>query len=140
MNQLSAITEVKVRFSEVDSIKFVWHGHYLKYFEEGREAFGDKYGIAYLDIFSQGLITPLVNVNCDFKRPLEYGDTAVIETRFINTEAAKICFEFTIRRKADGEIAATGSSTQVFLNHERELLLTPPACFTDWKNKWGLGS
>ena len=138
MSSLSAVTEVKVRFSEVDSIKFVWHGHYFKYFEEGREAFGLKYGIGYQDIFDQGLITPLVNVNCDFKRPLEYGDTAVVETLFVNTDAAKIIFNFVIRRKSDLEVCATGSSIQVFLDAQRELLLTPPPYFVEWKKKWGL--
>jgi len=28
-------TEIRVRFSEVDSMGVVWHGNYLKYFEDG---------------------------------------------------------------------------------------------------------
>lgn len=136
--QLSETTEVKVRFSEVDSLKIVWHGHYLKYFEEGREAFGAKYGIGYQDIFDQELLTPLVKISCDYKKPLEYGDTAIVETRFINTEAAKICFEFTIRSKKTGEIMVTGTSMQIFMNHAHELILTSPPYFVEWKKKWGL--
>lgn len=135
---LSEITEVKVRFNEVDSLRIVWHGHYIKYFEEGREAFGKKYGIDYLTIEKQGLLTPIVNVVCNYKRPLEYGDTALVETRFVDDETAKIRFEFEIRKKSDGEIVATGSSIQVFLNTERELLLTPPTYFLEWKKKWGI--
>ncbi|MBM3405657.1 MAG: acyl-CoA thioesterase, partial [Bacteroidetes bacterium] len=87
--------EIPVRFSEVDSMRIVWHGHYLLYFEEGREAFGRKYGISYLDIFANKLMTPLVKISCEYKRPLEYGDIAVVETRFIDSPAAKICFEYT---------------------------------------------
>jgi acyl-CoA thioester hydrolase len=135
---LSEITEVKVRFSEVDALKIVWHGNYIKYFEEGREAFGKKYGIDYLTIQQQGLLTPIVHVQCDYKRPLEYGDIALVETVFNDQEAAKICFGFTIRKKSSGEIAATGSSIQVFLDHQRQLLLTPPVYFLEWKKKWGL--
>lgn len=134
----SEITEVKVRFSEVDSLRIVWHGHYIKYFEEGREAFGAKYGIGYLQILEQGLLTPIVNVNCDYKKPLVYGDTAVVETTFIDNDAAKIIFQFRITNKSTGEIVATGSSTQVFLNRERELLLTPPPYFIEWKKNWGI--
>ena len=135
---LSEINEVKVRFSEVDSLRIVWHGHYLKYFEEGREAFGAKYGIGYLDVFNQGLLTPLVKINCDYKLPLEYGDTAVVETIYRDSDAAKVCFDFIIRSKNTGEIACTGSSMQVFLNEQRELILTPPPHFVEWKKKWGL--
>ena len=35
-------TSFQVRFSEVDSMKIVWHGEYIRYFEDGREAFGLK--------------------------------------------------------------------------------------------------
>lgn len=137
---LSSINEVKIRFSEVDSLRIVWHGHYLKYFEEGREAFGAKYGIGYQDVFDHGLLTPLVKTSCEHKRPLEYGDTAVVETIFRDCEAAKICFDFIIRSKKTGEIACTGSTMQVFLNTQRELLLTPPEYFLKWKNSVGLSN
>ena len=48
---LSCITPLRVRFSEVDSMRVVWHGEYVRYFEDGREAFGEQYpGLGYLDI------------------------------------------------------------------------------------------
>ena len=55
-------TEVLVRFSEVDSLLIVWHGHYVRYFEDAREAFGLKYGIHYLDVHRAGYSTPIVKV------------------------------------------------------------------------------
>jgi acyl-CoA thioester hydrolase len=67
-----------------------------------------------------------------------YGDTAIIETRFINSEAAKILFEYSVFRKSDNELMATGTSMQVFLTPEKELLLTAPEFFTGWKKKWGI--
>ncbi|NCA76445.1 MAG: acyl-CoA thioesterase [Alphaproteobacteria bacterium] len=130
--------EILVRFSEVDSMRIVWHGNYLKYFEDGRESFGLKYSLGYLDVYKHNVMIPLVKIQCDYKRPLEYGDVAIIETRFIPTEAAKIVFEYTIYRKNTGEIAATGSSTQVFLTPQGELLLTAPEFFTGWKQTWGI--
>lgn len=32
-------TTFRVRFSEIDSMQIVWHGEYVRYFEDGREAF-----------------------------------------------------------------------------------------------------
>ena len=136
--KLTDLTEIVVRFSEVDSMKIVWHGNYLKYFEDGRESFGLKYNIGYLDVYKHHIMIPIVKVSCDYKKPLEYGDTAIVETRFINSEAAKILFEYQIFRKSDNELVATGSSMQVFLTPERELLLTSPQFFIDWKKKWGI--
>ena len=98
--QLTDTLEIRVRFSEVDSMRIVWHGNYLKYFEDGRESFGARYNLGYLDVYKHNVMIPLVKVVCDYKRPLAYGDTAVIETRFINHDAAKIVFEYTIFRKS----------------------------------------
>ena len=130
--------EIMVRFSEVDSMRIVWHGNYLKYFEDGRESFGLKYNLGYLDVYKHNVMIPLVKITCDYKRPLEYGDLAIVETCFVSTEAAKIVFSYIIYRKRDMEIAATGSSTQVFLTPQGELLLTNPEFFTGWKQKWGI--
>ena len=135
---LSEFTKINVRFHEVDSLRIVWHGHYLKYFEDGREAFGHKYGIGYMDVFSVGLLTPLVKISCEYKRPVKYNDDVMLETRFINTEAAKVMFEFILFNETTKEVYATGESTQIFLNEKGELMLTPPEFFMDWKKKWGL--
>jgi len=135
---LSELTKINVRFHEVDSLRIVWHGHYLKYFEDGREAFGRKYGIGYMDVFSVGLLTPLVKISCEYKRPVKYEDNVMLETRFINTEAAKVIFEFSLFNENTKEIYAIGESTQIFLNEKSELMLTPPGFFIDWKKKWGL--
>ena len=131
-------TEIKVRFGEVDSMRIVWHGNYLRYFEDGRESFGEKYKLGYLDVYKHNVMIPLVKVTCDFKKPLVYGDTAIVETRFVNTDAAKIVFEYTVFRASDLEVMATGSSVQVFLTPEGELVLFPPEFFTGWKRYWGI--
>jgi acyl-CoA thioester hydrolase len=136
--ELTDRIEIKVRFGEVDSMKIVWHGNYIKYFEDGRESFGLKYNLGYLDVYKHNVMIPIVKVNCDFKRPLVYGDEAIVETRYINTDAAKIVFEYRVLRKSDNEVMATGSSTQVFLTPQGELLLTSPEFYTGWKKKWGI--
>jgi acyl-CoA thioester hydrolase len=138
MPVLSETIPINIRFHEVDSLRIVWHGHYLKYFEDGREAFGRKYGIGYMDVFDLGLLTPLVNVNCDYKKPVKYGDPVMLQTTYMDSDAAKIQFKFTLYHAQTNEVLTTGESTQVFLNQSGELLLTPPAFFLEWKKKWGL--
>ena len=135
--ELVCTTAIRVRFSEVDSMGVVWHGNYIRYFEDGREAFGNKYGINYMDFYKQGVMIPLVKVTCDFKKPLLYGDIARIETRFVNCDAAKLQYDYIISRDSTGEVMATGSSVQVFLSPEMELLLDMPPFFLDWKKKHG---
>jgi acyl-CoA thioester hydrolase len=56
---LSYTTEIAVRFNEADPLGIVWHGHYVRYFEDGREAFGQAFGLSYLDIYKQGFTVPI---------------------------------------------------------------------------------
>ena len=135
---LFARTEIEVRYSDADPMGVVWHGNYIKYFEDGREAFGKKYGLSYLNIYRKKFMVPLVDIKCEFKKPLRYGDKAIIETRFIDSPVAKVIFEYSIYRSKDKELAAAGSSTQVFLNDKGELHLTIPEFFSEWKRKYGL--
>lgn len=136
---LTERTEVKVRFNEADPLGIVWHGHYIRYFEDGREAFGNKYGIGYLDFYNMGYVVPVVKVECDYKRSLRYGDSLVVETTYVPCEAAKLRFEYKLYNTSNGQLVATGFSIQVFLDKEQSLLqLTNPPFFEAWKNKYGL--
>jgi acyl-CoA thioester hydrolase len=128
-------TEVVVRFSEIDALGIVWHGHYLKFFEDGREAFGRQYGLGYMDVYNQKFAVPLVNINVDFKKTVKYGDKVIIETTFINDLASKIIFNYDLFRASDGELVAKGSSTQVFITLDHELYITIPPFFEEWKRK-----
>ncbi|MDO7875803.1 acyl-CoA thioesterase [Hymenobacter sp. ASUV-10] len=123
-----------MRFNEVDSLGITWHGHYVRYFEDGREAFGEEHGLRYLDFYHHGLATPIVSLHCDYKKPLRYGETALIETRFLDNPAAKIHFDYRIFNADTHELVASGTTVQVFLDIEsRELLLNTPAFFENWK-------
>ncbi len=133
---LSSITEFKVKFNEVDALGIVWHGHYIRFFEDGREDFGEKHGLAYMDIYRQGFIAPVVNINCNYKKSLEYGDTAMIETTFVDNPAAKIIFNYKIFLPSTNEIIADGTSVQVFLDrNNKQLQLTAPDFFQQWKSR-----
>jgi acyl-CoA thioester hydrolase len=136
---LTENTEIYVRFNEADPLGIVWHGHYIRYFEDGREAFGNKYGLTYLDFYDRHIIIPIVNIECSYKRSLKYGEKVMVETMFIPTEAAKLKFEYRLYKPGTGELVATGSSEQVFLDKEtRTLQLTAPPFFLEWKKKYGL--
>ena len=46
-------------------------------------------------------------------------------------------FDYTIYRASDGAVAATGSSTQVFVNAQtRELELNNPPFYAEWQKRW----
>jgi acyl-CoA thioester hydrolase len=134
---LKHITQQVIKFSEVDSLRVVWHGHYVRYFEDGREAFGKNFGLGYLDIYGHGLSVPLIDLTLNFKKILEYGDEAIIETTFVDSPAAKLIFEYKISSLRHGYVVCTGRSTQVFMEPKtKELHITMPLFMEQWKKKW----
>ena len=135
---LSASKEIKVRFSEVDSMNFAWHGSYPLYFEDAREEFGDKYGIDYLTIFGNGYYAPLVDLEFHYKRPVVYGMTIRVDIMFRPVDAAKMVFDYEIHDTADNSLLATGHSVQVFLDKDYQLVWLNPPFYEEWKRKHGI--
>ncbi len=134
---LSIETEINIRFSDTDAMGVVWHGNYLRFFEDGRENFGKEFGLEYLDMYKSGFFTPIVKSEISHKAPIFYGDKVKIITKFIPQRAAKLVFEYEIVNIDSGAICAIGKSIQVFLGVEdRQLELSAPQFFIDWKNKY----
>lgn len=129
--------EIRVRFSEIDSMQVVWHGEYMRYFEDAREEFGRKFkGLGYADIAQSGFYTPVVEASLQYKKPLRMNDVAVVKISYTDSEAAKICFDYEIRCKSDDEVVATGKTMQVFVDSDYELQLLQPEYFQTWRQRW----
>jgi acyl-CoA thioester hydrolase len=84
-----------------------------------------------------GLATPIVKSAVEHKLPLKYGETATVVTTYTDCDAAKILFDYVIYN-SEGRVAASGSTVQVFLNMDGNMLLYPPEFILQWKNKVGL--
>lgn len=135
--ELKHITELEVKFSEADPLGIVWHGHFIRYFEDGREAFGEAYGIKYLDFYRKDIVVPVINIECNYKRILRYGHKIRLKTTYKDTPAAKLLFEYAIYDADTNEQVASGKSMQVFMQRETlELMWTLPQFMIDWKKKW----
>jgi acyl-CoA thioester hydrolase len=130
--------EIKVRFSEVDAMRVVWHGNYLKYFEDAREALGLEQKLNYLDIAARGFFVPIVHSEIDHLWPITYGSKAKVVARLIDTRAAKIIHEYEVWDLDENKLSARGKTIQVFITMERKLELNIPDFFEQWKAglKW----
>ena len=61
---------------------------------------------------------------------------AVVETRYIPTEGAKLILEYVIYRKSDMAVMATAQTTQMFMTADGEVQYTDPDFFAEWKRRW----
>ncbi len=136
MKELKTSKVIDIRFSEVDSMKIVWHGSYPLYFEDAREAFGKKFGLEYMDIYGNGFYAPLVDLSFKYKKPITYGMRPEITITYRETDAAKIVFDYEITDTQTGDLLATGHSVQVFMDLDYQLVWYTPEFYEEWKRRW----
>lgn len=132
---ISETVRVKVRFSEVDPIRMVWHGNYIKYLEDAREAFGHRYGISYLQISGHGYYAPVYDLQVRFLKPATVDDTLLVTITWKPAEGAKLCFDYEIRNEKDKELVLRASTVQLFTTSEGGFDPVGPAFFQEWKDK-----
>ena len=128
----------QVRFEEVDPLNIVWHGRYPSFFEDARVAFGEKYGIGYLDCYERGILTPIKKLHLDYFRPLRFPDHFSIEGILHWSAAARLDFEFVIRNAAQ-EVTTTGYTVQMMLDPQQNIMLIPPPFVQEFRERWRRG-
>ena len=121
-------TSLQVRFHEVDAYGVVWHGHYVSWFEMGRNDLTERFRIGPLQLKEMNLLAPVVELNCQFKLPAAFGDSLIIRTTMERTEVAKLIFHYQVLDQEDRKVLATGSTTHVLTDPKGNLLYrVPPA-------------
>lgn len=135
MTELKTSKQIEIRFSEVDSMNVVWHGSYMLYFEDAREAFGKEHGLEYMSFYDHGYYAPIVDIEFHYRRPIKYGTTPRIDIIYRPTEAAKIVFDYEIHDPQDNTLLATGRSVQVFMDLDYQLVWDNPPFYQEWKEK-----
>jgi acyl-CoA thioester hydrolase len=135
---LKSSLRFKIRFSEVDAMRVVWHGAYAKYFEDAREFFGQEYALDYGLIERSGFYAPIVDLSFQYKQPLRYGMHPRIDIIYQPTEAAKIVFDYEIHDSEDDTLMATGHSVQVFMDKDYQLVWESPEFYQSWQQRWGV--
>ncbi|MEJ2067950.1 MAG: thioesterase family protein [Deltaproteobacteria bacterium] len=118
-------TRLKVRFCEVDPYEVVWHGHYISWFEVGRNDLASRFGLDPMQLREVGLMAPVVDLSCKFKLPARYDEEVTIQTTMQRSETAKLIFSYTVMR--DTEMLAEGSTTHVLTDLKGTMLYKVPS-------------
>ncbi len=118
-------TPVTVRFNEVDAYRVAWHGNYVAWMEVGRNDLAGRFGLNAFEIEAAGYQAPVVELELKFKRPLRFGEKALVMTTVRRTETATL--EFLCRIVGDnGTVAATGRTVHVLTDFDGVLQYTLP--------------
>ena len=114
----------------------VWHGNYLKYMEDAREAFGRRYGLSYKLMVDSGYYCPLFDYHVRFAHSADYEDILLVTIKYKPAKGAKICFEYEIYRERDNALVLTASTIQLFTTVDGVLEPSEPEFYRKWKSQY----
>jgi acyl-CoA thioester hydrolase len=119
------IIEYRVIHADIDAMGVVYYANYLSWFERGRTELFREIAIPYTDVVKQGIITPVSEVSCKYRKPAQYDDVVQIETRVSSFKKVTIVFDYEIYRKADRALLVTGYTKHGFLDLDGKIVKIP---------------
>ncbi|MGM8216247.1 acyl-CoA thioesterase [Bacillaceae bacterium W0354] len=122
---------VKVRYQETDQMGVVYHANYLVWFEIGRTNLIEQLGFKYADMEKVGIVSPVVDIEAKYKKPLKYGQTAIVKTSIERYDGFRVVYYYEVYND-EGELAVTGRSTHVCVKKENFRPISIKKQFPDW--------
>ena len=127
-------TSIKVRYKETDQMGVVYHGNYFTWFDIGRTEFFRDLGMVYTELEDEGILLPVIEANCKYKKPAKYDDEIIIITKLSRLKGVRLKFQYTLYRKEDNILIAEGYTIHAFVDKE----LRPINFKKKYKEVWEL--
>ncbi|KZZ82722.1 YbgC/FadM family acyl-CoA thioesterase [Bacillus sp. SJS] len=124
-------TEVEVRYSETDQMGIVYHANYLVWMEIGRTKLIEDLGFSYAAMEEEGILSPVIDINIEYKKPLKYGQKAIIHTWVQEYSGVKVVYGYEMFTP-DGELAIKATSSHVCVKKESFRPINIRKFFPDW--------
>lgn len=128
---VSSFIDNKVPFYDVDSMRIVWHGHYVKYIEDARCELLDKIGYNYQAMEDSGYLWPIVDMRLKYVASAKFASEIRVYAFLVEYETRmKIAYE--IYDIASGKLLNKAHTVQVAVDlHTEEMLYESPLVFVD---------
>ena len=115
----------KTNYYETDRMGVIHHSNYIRYFEEARTALMEQSGFSYEEMEQGGVISPVLEIQCEYRSPVRFGDTVNIAVAVTAYNGFRLRCAYRVTDAASGELRTTGTSAHCFLNAEgRPIRLT----------------
>lgn len=108
---------IQVPFFDVDPMRIVWHGNYVKYLEVARCAFLDSIGYSYDEMGRRGFSWPIVKMDLKYIRPARFGQTIRIDMAISEIDTC-LRIDYTLSDEQTGEKLTRASTTQAAVSLE----------------------
>lgn len=109
--------ERMVNYYETDRMGIVHHSNYIRYFEECRMDLFDQLGLDYVAMEEQGVMIPVLKVECEYRLPARFHDRIRIVPKIEKYSGIIFRISYEIIDVETGELHNTGWSEHCFINN-----------------------
>ncbi len=111
------------QYHETDQMGIIHHSNYVKWMEEARVAFLDSIGWSFKRIEENGIMSPIVGLSVEYKKPVEFADEVEVRLTVSRYTGAALEFEYEIYDVTAGHVCTTAASRHGFLKGGRVVSL-----------------
>lgn len=128
---LSATTELEVQFFDVDSMRVVWHGNYVKYLEVARCELLKLFDYNYLQMEASGYMWPIVDMRLKYVASAKLSEWITIEASLVEYQT-RLKIDYLVRDKTTGKVLTKAHTIQVAVEMDTgEMSFVTPQCLLD---------
>lgn len=139
---ISIDIDLKADYFDVDSMKVVWHGNYIKYYEQARCELLDLIGYNYNEMEKSGHVWPIVKLDVKYIKSIYFAQEFSVKATLVEYEN-RIRIEYIVYDKQSGDIINKGETVQmaVDISTGTTLFVSPSeliSCVNAYHEKTGI--
>ena len=104
----------RVQYYETDKMGITHHSNYIRWMEEARIAFLDRIGYGYAKMERDGIISPVIGVECQYRHPTTFDDAVEIAVNVAEFRGVRLVIRYQMTNVKTGEPVLTGKTTHCF--------------------------
>ena len=106
----------KINYYETDKMGITHHSNYVRIMEEARIDLLNQLGLGYDRWESDGIISPVIGIECEYKRPTTFADELRVHVEIVEYRSIRLTVAYTMFNTKTDEIVFVGKSRHCFLN------------------------
>ena len=113
---MQSTSHVRVRYAETDKMGVAYYANYFVWFEVGRTDWLRAFGSTYRDMEQEGIILPVIEAHCEYRRPSRYDDELEVRTEGRMVSPVRLEFSYTVVHRGGDQVAASGRTVHAALD------------------------
>lgn len=111
---MSFTYERKINYYETDRMGIVHHSNYIRFLEEARCLWLERYDMPFSVLEDNGITIPVLGVNCSYKYHVTFADTILVNMTVTEYTGVRMTIKYIVTEKETGKTILEGETKHCF--------------------------